>query len=199
MNTKQAILNVALDLFSINGFEATSMSMIAETVGIRKASLYSHYVSKQAILDELFKTILDVYHKQSLFARTQLSFLEQKESATIEALIAAIKHQVIFISHDPYISKARKMLVIEQFKNPDLSDLLDKQNYQDVLDFFAKVIKRLIELDVLKEYDVEIMSAQLCFPINVWINQLDRHPEKEEEILQTIDRHVHQFFEIYQS
>lgn len=199
MGTKQEILNVALDLFSINGFEATSMSMIAEAVGIRKASLYSHYASKQAILDELVKTILEIYQQHSLFARVQLSFLEKKENATTEALATAIKQQVIYISHDPYISRARKMLVIEQFKNPGLSDLLEKQNYLDVLDFFTKVISRLVELGVLKKYDEEIMAAQLCLPVNVWINLLDRHPEKEEAILAMIDRHVDQFIEVFKS
>ena len=42
-NTKQEILNAALDLFSVQGFEATSISQIANAVGIRKASLYSHF------------------------------------------------------------------------------------------------------------------------------------------------------------
>ena len=56
-NTKQEILNVSLDLFSIYGFEATSMSKIANTVGIRKASLYSHFESKQAILNEIIDEI----------------------------------------------------------------------------------------------------------------------------------------------
>ena len=43
-NTRDEILNVALDLFSVNGYEATSISQIADAVGIRKASLYSHWL-----------------------------------------------------------------------------------------------------------------------------------------------------------
>ena len=42
-NTKQDILEAALDLFSVQGFEATSISQLAGAVGIRKASLYSHF------------------------------------------------------------------------------------------------------------------------------------------------------------
>ena len=42
-NTKQEILEASLDLFSVQGFEATSISQIADAVGIRKASLYSHF------------------------------------------------------------------------------------------------------------------------------------------------------------
>ena len=42
-NRKQEIAEKALELFSIYGYEATSLSMIAEAVGIRKASLFNHY------------------------------------------------------------------------------------------------------------------------------------------------------------
>ena len=46
-NTKREILSAALDLFSEQGFESTSLSQIAAAVGIRKASLYSHFGGKQ--------------------------------------------------------------------------------------------------------------------------------------------------------
>ena len=66
-NTKQEILEASLDLFSVYGFEATSVSQIADAVGIRKASLYSHFESKQAVLDALILQVLEGYAKQSLF------------------------------------------------------------------------------------------------------------------------------------
>ena len=55
-NTKQEILEASLELFSVQGFEATSISQIADAVGIRKASLYSHFESKQEILGTLVKS-----------------------------------------------------------------------------------------------------------------------------------------------
>lgn len=42
-NTKREILDAALELFSVQGYEATSISQLAQAVGIRKASLYSHF------------------------------------------------------------------------------------------------------------------------------------------------------------
>ena len=53
--TKQRILDAALELFSTQGFEATSIAQIADAVGVRKASLYSHFDSKQDILDRLIE------------------------------------------------------------------------------------------------------------------------------------------------
>ena len=56
-NTKDQILEVALDLFSVRGYEATSISQIADAVGLRKASLYSHFANKQDILDTLVEEL----------------------------------------------------------------------------------------------------------------------------------------------
>ena len=67
--TKQAILEAALELFSMQGFEATSISQITNAVGIRKASLYSHFENKQAILDALVQEVMVQYTKHSLFAK----------------------------------------------------------------------------------------------------------------------------------
>ena len=65
-NTKQEILEASLELFSVQGFEATSISQITNAVGIRKASLYSHFENKQAILDALVQEVLEQYEEHSL-------------------------------------------------------------------------------------------------------------------------------------
>lgn len=53
--SKQRILDESLKLFSTNGYEATSIAQIAEAVGIKKASLYSHFKSKEEILDTVIE------------------------------------------------------------------------------------------------------------------------------------------------
>ena len=194
-NTKQEILNVSLDLFSIYGFEATSMSKIANTIGIRKASLYSHFESKQAILNEIIDEILEYYDKKSIFVNTDWNTVDVPEN--VDEIVKKIQEQIQFILHDPYISKARKMLVIEQFNNPKLSKLQTKQNYIDVLNYFTEFIQLLIQKDILIEEDVTIMASQFCLPITVWINLCDREPERENEVMERIQKHIEQFFKVY--
>ena len=194
-NTKQEILKVSLDLFSIYGFEATSMSKIANTIGIRKASLYSHFESKQAILNEIIDEILEYYDKKSIFVNTDWNTVDVPEN--VDEIVKKIQEQIQFILHDPYISKARKMLVIEQFNNPILSKLQTKQNYIDVLNYFTEFIQLLIQRDILIEEDVTIMASQFCLPITVWINLCDREPERENEVMERIQKHIEQFFKVY--
>lgn len=196
-NTKQAILEAALDLFSVQGFEATSISQIAGAVGIRKASLYSHFDSKQAILDALIQEVLEQYGKRSIFAKTDWDKDTESLPLTADDAVKMIQSQIQYILHDPSISKGRKMLVIEQFRNVDLAKLLTKQNYSDVMHYFTGMIQCLIRKDVLVEDDPEIMAAQLCLPVSVWLGLCDRQPEREQEVMERLDKHIRQFFRVY--
>ena len=199
-NTKQEILEASLELFSVQGFEATSISQIASAVGIRKASLYSHFENKQAILDALVKDVLEQYAEHSIFAKAdwdQYDDTEDKPALTPDAAAQMILGQVRYILHDPHISRARKMLAIEQFQNPELAKLQTKQNYSDVMHYFTGLVKYLIRHDVLTEDDPEIMAAQLCLPISTWINLCDREPDRQTEVMELISRHIQQFFKVY--
>ena len=198
VNTKQEILRAALELFSVQGFEATSISQIADAVGIRKASLYSHFESKQAILDALLKEVLEQYAARSVFARADWEKDADALPATPDAAVQMILGQLRYILHDPTISRARKMLVIEQFRNPELAKLQTAQNYTDVLQYFTGLIQCLIRRGILAEDDPQIMAAQLCLPISAWINLCDREPEREAELMALADRHIRQFFRVYQ-
>ena len=199
-NTKRDILEASLDLFSVQGFEATSISQIANAVGIRKASLYSHFENKQAILDALVRDVLDRYAQRCIFAKTDWDKYEDAEeepALTLDSAAQMIMGQIRYILHDPHISRARKMLVMEQFQNAELAKLQTKQNYTDVMRYFTGLVKCLIRSGVLIGDDSEIMAAQLCLPISVWINLCDREPNREPEVMELVSRHIRQFFELY--
>ena len=138
-NTKQEILEAALDLFSVQGYEATSISQIADAVGIRKASLYSHFGSKQEILDTLKKVVLTQYAAHSLIALEEIERVPCARTPSPGEAVRLIEEQILYILHDPHVRKARKMLVIEQFQNEDLAKLQTKQNYSDVMRYFTAV------------------------------------------------------------
>jgi AcrR family transcriptional regulator len=65
---KERILQVALELFTKLGYEATSVEDIREAAGFKsKASLYAHFKSKEAISENLKKRILGNIERE-LFA-----------------------------------------------------------------------------------------------------------------------------------
>ena len=199
-NTKEQILEVALDLFSVQGYEATSIAQIADAVGLRKASLYSHFASKQDILDTMVETLTKEFNEHSIFVKADWddpAFIADKKGMTSEAIGAMVKGQIRYNIHDPKISKVRKLLTIEQFQNETLKRIQSKQSYEHVLQYNTGLIRFLIREGILREDDPEIMAAQFAWPISMWMTLCDREPEREAEAMELMDKHIRQFFRIY--
>jgi AcrR family transcriptional regulator len=60
--TRQRILDVALDLFVEQGYDKTSLREIAERVGVTKAALYYHFQSKEDIVTTLHMPVHELMH-----------------------------------------------------------------------------------------------------------------------------------------
>ncbi|OQX06398.1 MAG: hypothetical protein BWK76_26270, partial [Desulfobulbaceae bacterium A2] len=58
---RQAILDVACRLFSVQGYEATTISDITTQVGGSKATIYSHFSSKEELFVECMTAAVESY------------------------------------------------------------------------------------------------------------------------------------------
>lgn len=199
--SKQKIIDEALRLFSENGYEATSISRIAEAVGIRKASLYSHFKSKQEILDTIVKQLIEQYEEISLFANTDWE--NEKESHkeyiyyTEEDIIQMIRGQYELILKNPMFVMARKMMTVEQFRNYELRELYNRIFYEDILVFHKGLIQYLIRNGIFIEEDAEIMAHQFVSTISMQISRMQRNPECEEDALRIIEEHIKHMCKMY--
>jgi AcrR family transcriptional regulator len=59
VETQHAILNTALELFSKNGYDATSVAEICESAKVSKGAFYHHFPSKQDLFLDLMRTWLE--------------------------------------------------------------------------------------------------------------------------------------------
>lgn len=83
MNTKEKIFDVSLDLFSKKGYDSVSLREIAEEVGIKKSSIYSHYPSKEAILMDIFEYFTDLFEYDEMLNSKDL-ILTQDNGVLLE-------------------------------------------------------------------------------------------------------------------
>ena len=197
-NTKRSIMETALQLFSVQGYDATSISQIADAVGIRKASLYSHFASKQDILDSLLEEVLQQYEQHSVFAGKDWEKDPSGLPMNSDEAVTMVQGQLQYIVHDPLIQRGRKMLVIEQFRNSRLAKIQTRQNYTDIMSYFTGMIRCLSEKGVLKDEDPQMMASQFCLPVTVWLQLCDREPEREAEVMDLVGKHIRQFYRVYQ-
>lgn len=56
---RETLLAVCVDVFNRHGYEATSMGMLAQHLGISKSAIYHHVESKEAILGQALDDALD--------------------------------------------------------------------------------------------------------------------------------------------
>jgi histone acetyltransferase (RNA polymerase elongator complex component) len=79
MNTKEKIFEVSLDLFSKKGYDSVSLREIAEEVGIKKSSIYSHYSSKEAILMDIFDYLTNIFEYDEMLNSKDLDLNANNE------------------------------------------------------------------------------------------------------------------------
>ena len=130
-NTKEKILEEALKLFAQSGYMGTSMNDIASKLGVTKAALYKHYKSKQEILDSIIEKMneLDMERiKQYEMPEGEMSkvIVEYKETA-FDKIKQFTKVQFLHWTEEEFPCCFRKMLTLEQYREPQMAQLY--QNY----------------------------------------------------------------------
>jgi len=200
-NTEKIILMKALDLFSVKGYTGVSVADIAAAVGIKAASLYKHFKSKQDIFDSILKEAADAYKQQA----EKLAFdgLDHQSDAVVfqtmdlENLVASGMALFRFFLHEKTTAKLRRMLTIEQYDNQLAAELLLKQYMSEPLAYQTAIFASFIEEGFMKDCDAEVAAAHFYSPLYLLLIQCDVFPEKEEEALVFIEKHIKQFNKLY--
>ncbi len=107
-HTRRQAQRVALELFTRQGYEATSLRQIAQALGITKASLYYHFPSKEAILRSLFEDRAREAEDLVAWLREQPRSPELVETAVlrwVESFSADKLHGIRFMAANPLIAR----------------------------------------------------------------------------------------------
>jgi len=156
MSAKQKITCAALELFSQKGFTETSVREIAEAVGIRPSSLYTHFKSKASILEHL----LDDYKQRyaSKLVASETSWARLTKDATTDDILAC------FTIHFPKESTAHylKMIVMlfqEQCRNESVQSFMTKDLMFWHEEYVTAILCRLVEVGALDpEIDIDFWA-----------------------------------------
>jgi AcrR family transcriptional regulator len=76
--TRTRIQQVAVDLFTEQGYDATSLREIAERLGVTKAALYYHFKSKEEIVQSLVEDQIRMVEDLIAWAREQPRTLQTR-------------------------------------------------------------------------------------------------------------------------
>ena len=201
-NTREIILEEALNLFSVKGYQSVTVKEIAQAVGIKDSSLYKHFASKQAIYDTLLEWMNQKFEETVTFYQLPQGEMESvaREYGRNDLvwLKKACEAVFLFFLKDPQASKFRKMLTIEQYKNSDAAKTLCSWFFNDAIQFQTDLFTEMIRQGTFKEGPPQIMALQFYSPFYTLLCQYDSMPEKEDEAMALLIAHIEQFASIYQ-
>lgn len=201
MDTRQRILDEALALFSEKGYANVFVGDIAERVGIRAPSLYKHFRNKQAIFDAVIGEMNRRFLEQAKALRIRGNdaaadagiYKSLDEEALVRLGIDLFQYQL----HDDYTRRIRKMLTIEQFRDPSLGKAYSAQYIDGPLSYEGMLLGMMAAQGVLQAEDTEIMTLHFYAPFLMLLTVCDREPEREPEALRILENHMRQFNKLY--
>jgi len=157
MSTKERILNESMKLFSVYGYTAVSIRMIAKEVGVESSALYKHFKNKQAIFD----AIVQRSEEQFFQKYDEMSGIEMKRAKDLEELCLTMFR---FQTQDPWTSSFRKLLLQEKFAKPEIAAVYKKIFVDMPVQHQKKILEELIRKGILRDANAEVMSLELYAP-----------------------------------
>lgn len=150
-DTKERIIDVALELFAQSGYLGTSMSDIAKQLGITKGSLYKHYTGKQEILDSIVERMNKMdYERAEEYEMPETEpdgFAETYMSTPIQNIRAYAVAQFDHWTKEHFSSNFRKMLTLEQYRDPKLAQLYHDYLATGPTEYMAAIFRKLTDSD----------------------------------------------------
>jgi AcrR family transcriptional regulator len=98
-DTRRRILDAALQCFSAEGYEQTTVARIRERSGVSNGALFHHFPTKEAIADALFVDAMASF-QQGLWA-----VVRRRPRTLRAALRGAITHQLRWIEEHPDLAR----------------------------------------------------------------------------------------------
>jgi len=191
-DTKERILNAALELFSQKGYEATNIREITASVGLVKSSMYKHFSSKEEIWNTLLDRMIAYYADH--FGSTE-NLPEAPD--TLEGLVQMTMGMVNFTVRDELVIMTRKVLTLEQYRDVRAKELATKHFLVGLTDMFCHVFTQMMDKGLLRQDDPSMLAFAYTAPISALIHLTDREPEKTEEAISRIESFARHFIKTY--
>ena len=191
-DTKERILETALQMFSQNGYAGTNIRELTAALGLVKSSMYKHFESKE----EIWNTLLDrmiAYYGERFGSAENLPPVPD----SLEGLVQMTMGMVNFTVRDEKIIMTRKVLAIEQFRDERAKTLAGKHFLTGLIEMFTPVFAGMMEKGLLRRDDPEMLALGYTAPISALIHQCDREPEKTEEGIRQVEAFSRHFVKVY--
>ena len=192
IKTKDKILLAALDLFSERGYDEASIDMIAEAVGIKGPSIYTHYKGKEDILNSLIAMMEQRYDEN--FGNT---FNLEKIPKSLDEFKEDCLRRIEFTMKDAQIKKVRRFCAKEQYRDEKIAALTSKHQLTGNQEMYALMLEKMMEKNLIRKLDSSLLALEIVAPVSILLGIADREPDRIDEVWNRINAYLDHFITIY--
>ena len=187
--TKERILNTALALFSQRGYLGTSMSDIANELGMTKGALYKHYTSKQEILDRITARMGELDQERAQAYQMPDAepdgFAEAYRNTPAEKIRTYSVAQFRHWTEDGFSARFRKLLTLEQYRDPAFATLYQNYLASGLVAYMAEIFRTMTE----SNESAMQLALEFYGPIYLLYSIYDGTEDKEA-VIQQLQTHI---------
>lgn len=190
--TKEKMLDAALEIFSRNGYAGTNLKEIAGAVGVVKSAFYRHYESKEEVWNAVIDR-MEAYYEQRFGSSANLPEIPQ----TTDELKQLTLKMLDFTVHDRLVIMTRKLLLTEQFHDDRVRSLATEHFGAGLETLFSKLFAAMMENGSLMRADPGMLAFSYVAPITSLVHLCDREPDKVPDALKKAEAFMDHFISIY--
>ena len=192
MSKKEEILLSTLDLASKYGLKSLSMSQIADSVGIKKPSLYNHFNSKEELIKEMYEYIRNK-SKQDI-TNFILDNINEKSSYDI-LYNSVMNYKKMVLNEDMF--KFYSVIYSERTTNNEASKIVIEETNK-MINATKKLFEFLKEKNKLFIDDIEMVSITFSMTIHSLIDyELDCKKNNQDYNENNIQKYIKWFCNQY--
>ena len=172
LDTKTHIFNTALRLFATSGVENVSMRDLASTVGIKAASIYNHFNSKEHIVEACYDYYLK-YHDSTRLNEEQYTVVLQKGT----------KEEVVNVPNNQFPPELAENLIYAMtvLFSRMYTDAKAIEKYTKMIDYSLEFLKKFFELGIelgrFEKFNVRAVSLLFLSSRLLAAQSITIHPD----------------------
>ncbi|MCX6169522.1 MAG: TetR/AcrR family transcriptional regulator [Ignavibacteriales bacterium] len=191
-NTKEKILNAALDFFSINGYSGASIRQIARSVGVRESAIYNHYKSKE----EIFLAILSSFRVKTI-SKEILSDDLLDEVINPEKFLKKFAKRLIEHWNSPTERKFIRILLMEQFTRVGNKELSTTDYLSELREICRLIFGEMVKTKIIKPLEPGLLAEE--FTANLFLLRTEYLSSDDainiNSVIEKANKHVEFFWE----
>ena len=150
---RAAVLEAAQQLFSEQGFDGVSMDQIAQTAGVSKLTLYSHFGDKDGLLSAVVRSHCE--------REMPLELFEPSPEVALRPRLLDIAHAFYAMVSCPQAIAGHRMLCAPHAMTPNMARLFWEAGPERIQNGLSEMLKRRVDAGELDIDDTDMAASLL--------------------------------------